>query len=601
MRDFENGCLDFFSSKDIEHDKQTAKILPGFRDPRIRSHINADRACIAALPFATFMDEMRDLFLAPDWEGDLCQDLMSTVMGNSPFWDYATAIQNLNILLMGTDSYLPEDKLRHQIEVGMMDKLAKHCKAEKVQNVDGLRPWLLEVKHVNDGLRAQSLEFEEIARNTCYESRKTNHLSEPSRHANTNMASGSTVSPAVGTGTRGRVPKLKASERKLLYANKGCLKCRHLFVDHVMANCPNNFPDPLKYKTITQAMVDTAKAQFGKNVGAITHDSGNDSFQSVQAPHLVAAVMSSSNYPSAYMPPNASAILEGGDSDSDSVSAGLSCGSPSQGVSHIIGAVLVHPKDDNSPAPLFLLHLNWDCMLAGLAQDFPSVTTSMIDCGCPTVLIREDLCNSLGLQKIKLHKPESFDVALHDYPRVKKSVILHDYCTVSLSDPASRWHSNSVRAIVAPNLCSSITTSMIDCGCPTVLIREDLCNSLGLQKRKLHKPESFDVALHDYPRVKKSVILHDYCTVSLSDPASRWHSNSVRAIVAPNLCSSIILGLPFLAHNDIVIDIAARTAIYKKSGFDLMNPGPVPIPPKPKMSPKDKRDRFQHDFKELGR
>jgi hypothetical protein len=61
----------------------------------------------------------------------------------------------------------------------------------------------------------------------------------------------------------------------------------------------------------------------------------------------------------------------------------------------------------------------------------------------------------------------------------------------------------------------------------------------------------------------------------------------VRAIVAPGLCAPVILGLPFLSHNNIVIDHAARTAIDKTSNFDLLNPVPPPPPPPPKTKLKD--------------
>jgi len=56
----------------------------------------------------------------------------------------------------------------------------------------------------------------------------------------------------------------------------------------------------------------------------------------------------------------------------------------------------------------------------------------------------------------------------------------------------------------------------------------------------------------------------------------------MRAIIAPNLVSPVILGLPFLSHNSIVVDHATRTAIDKLQNFDLMNPTirPPPTPPK---------------------
>ena len=42
-------------------------------------------------------------------------------------------------------------------------------------------------------------------------------------------------------------------------------------------------------------------------------------------------------------------------------------------------------------------------------------------------------------------------------------------------------------------------------------------------------------------------------------------------LLSPCLCAPVILGLPFLSHNNIVIDHVARTVIDKMSVFDPMN------------------------------
>jgi hypothetical protein len=55
-----------------------------------------------------------------------------------------------------------------------------------------------------------------------------------------------------------------------------------------------------------------------------------------------------------------------------------------------------------------------------------------------------------------------------------------------------------------------------------------------------------------------------------------WTSKTIRAIVAPGLCSPVLLGMPFLSHNHIVINHEARTAVDKSTGFDLLHPLPPP-------------------------
>jgi hypothetical protein len=79
---------------------------------------------------------------------------------------------------------------------------------------------------------------------------------------------------------------------------------------------------------------------------------------------------------------------------------------------------------------------------------------------------------------------------------------------------------------------------------------------------------------------KEDVKLHEYCKLSLYNPSGAWSARTVKALIAPGLCSPIILGLPFLERNKIVVDHELRTAISKIGNFDLLNPTP-PTPPHP--------------------
>jgi hypothetical protein len=69
----------------------------------------------------------------------------------------------------------------------------------------------------------------------------------------------------------------------------------------------------------------------------------------------------------------------------------------------------------------------------------------------------------------------------------------------------------------------------------------------------------------------------------------------VRAVIAPNLVAPVILGLPFLSHNSIVVDHAARTVIDKSQNFDLMNPTVRPPPPAPKRKLRDIFNKIKDD------
>ena len=97
---------------------------------------------------------------------------------------------------------------------------------------------------------------------------------------------------------------------------------------------------------------------------------------------------------------------------------------------------------------------------------------------------------------------------------------------------------------------------------------------------------------------KKIVVcLHEYVKLRLCDTSGGYAAKSVRAIIAPNLVSPVICGLPFLSHNSIIIDHAAWTVTDKFHNFDLMNPTICPPPPVLKKKLKDIFKDLQADRK----
>ena len=66
--------------------------------------------------------------------------------------------------------------------------------------------------------------------------------------------------------------------------------------------------------------------------------------------------------------------------------------------------------------------------------------------------------------------------------------------------------------------------------------------------------------------------------LSCSSIDSFFRSKTVRAIVAQNLCTPILLGAPFLSHNKIIIDHELRNCVVKEINYDLLHPKPLPSP-----------------------
>jgi hypothetical protein len=124
-----------------------------------------------------------------------------------------------------------------------------------------------------------------------------------------------------------------------------------------------------------------------------------------------------------------------------------------------------------------------------------------------------------------------------------------------------------------------VLKALFDHGSHAVLISETFAMQLGLHHRRLPTPATIELAMQSDNK-KVEVQLNEWVKIHFSDPSSLWLSKLVREIVAPSLCSPIVLGLPFLSHNNILIDHAMCTAIDKSCSFDLLNPVP-PSPPSP--------------------
>ncbi|KIM86037.1 hypothetical protein PILCRDRAFT_5110 [Piloderma croceum F 1598] len=108
-----------------------------------------------------------------------------------------------------------------------------------------------------------------------------------------------------------------------------------------------------------------------------------------------------------------------------------------------------------------------------------------------------------------------------------------------------------------------IFDALIDHGLLAVLISEDHALKLGLCLKRLRKPYIAELAMEKNGQ-KTEFEFSEYIKLQLHDLSSYWSSKTICAIVMPGLCSPMILGLPFLSHNDIVVDASACTAIDKK-------------------------------------
>ena len=157
-----------------------------------------------------------------------------------------------------------------------------------------------------------------------------------------------------------------------------------------------------------------------------------------------------------------------------------------------------------------------------------------------------------------------------------------------VSPPLRSKHFVAKLNIAATHLDFPLTFStLIDNGAHLVLIRPEVVEALKLERHLLKVPETVSVAISENNKKKVKMTLHHYVKFEVTSLDNAWTSKTVHAIIAPGLCMPVILGLPFLVHNDIVTDHKARSCIDKKCGYNLMNPAPIAPPRPPRRRAKD--------------
>ncbi|KAF8222180.1 hypothetical protein L208DRAFT_1176431, partial [Tricholoma matsutake] len=120
-------------------------------------------------------------------------------------------------------------------------------------------------------------------------------------------------------------------------------------------------------------------------------------------------------------------------------------------------------------------------------------------------------------------------------------------------------------------------SALIDHGSPAVLIESSWVSRLCLKTCALPSPFPISGAFFDDKTASPTIALTHWVKLKLHDRNNYYSAQTVCALVAPHLCHPIILGLPFLSHNNIVVDAHKKTVIDSVSHFDLLHPSPPVI------------------------
>ena len=132
--------------KSVPAEKQVAFILPGMRDLHIQNWIAADHATIMVLPFGSFMSQLHDNYLLPDWEDHVHDKILNSKLdlNKESFWAWSQHVIKLNCLLQNTSSVFNGTTLCNQLDAHLNNGLKEHIKYSKAKKERPSNPGLMQ-------------------------------------------------------------------------------------------------------------------------------------------------------------------------------------------------------------------------------------------------------------------------------------------------------------------------------------------------------------------------------------------------------------------------------------------------------------------------
>ncbi|KAH6901228.1 hypothetical protein BKA70DRAFT_1436266 [Coprinopsis sp. MPI-PUGE-AT-0042] len=231
--DFKNDCLHYFNKKSIPADKQVAKIIHCFQGIVERTWLNNNRDHLIALSFQGLETKLRGYR-----------------QNGVDFRQWANDFYSKALLLAKTSRAMTEEKIINDITMLSNDHL--RARAEKTE--------FAKIKKVNNFINAIAAEDRLIREVATLPPLPPPPPPPPQ----------ASLDPVVLD-----LPALTDAEKRLLFDNDGCFKCRRPFVGHQTAACPNNFLTKENVVLIMQAYINSVnpnkKRPRAATVAAITH------------------------------------------------------------------------------------------------------------------------------------------------------------------------------------------------------------------------------------------------------------------------------------------------------------------------------------------
>lgn len=132
--------------------------------------------------------------------------------------------------------------------------------------------------------------------------------------------------------------------------------------------------------------------------------------------------------------------------------------------------------------------------------------------------------------------------------------------------PHMFWHASASQ----PDSLPLQFDCLLDVGSHLMVICDQLVNDINLCCHKLQEPIISKLGMQ--PDGPKILEFHEFIKLKLYDSSGVYVAKAICAVISAILCMPVLLGLPFLKHNNIVIDVESHTAIDKINNFDLIHP-----------------------------
>lgn len=91
IQNFVDYSMDFFQNKEVAEADQVRQVYTAFKDYHIQDWISAEQSRILQLFFDKFIAEIKEKYLAPDWEEEMRICIYSAAFDptKKTFWNFA--------------------------------------------------------------------------------------------------------------------------------------------------------------------------------------------------------------------------------------------------------------------------------------------------------------------------------------------------------------------------------------------------------------------------------------------------------------------------------------------------------------------------------